>query len=87
MAEIIESLCPACGPDGDVINGKCRLCGARKTINGVSGNVIWMRNGRIVRAFEDERQAYVQMARKYGIPRDKWPADIQAATAVARGDK
>jgi len=82
MAKIIESICPSCGPDGDIINGKCRLCGARKTINSVSGNVIWMRNGRIVRAFEDERKAFVEMAEKHNLPRDQWPEDFRAATPV-----
>ena len=82
MAVVIESICPSCGPEGDVIDEKCRKCGARKTINDVSGNVIWMRNGRVVRAFEDERQAYVRMAAQYNIPREQWPADIRESTAT-----
>jgi predicted ATP-dependent serine protease len=86
MADVIESICPSCGADGDVIEGKCRKCGARKTINQVSGNVIWMRNGRIVRAFEDERQAYVRIAEQYGIPREQWPEDFRAATIQGEKD-
>lgn len=88
MAGVIESICPSCGPeDGDIINFKCRKCGARKTTNSVSGNVIWMRNGRIVRAFEDERRAYVEMALRYGIPQEQWPEDIRAATTVAKEEE
>lgn len=74
---IITDVCPTCGPKGDIINGKCRLCGARKTINSVSGNVIWMRNGRIVRAFRDSKQAYVKMALNYGIPKSEWPEEFK----------
>lgn len=66
-----DSICPACGVE--VQNGKCRLCGARKTINDVSGNCIWMRNGRLVAGFADEKAAYVKMAMEWGIPRDRWP--------------
>jgi hypothetical protein len=45
------------------------------TINSVSGNVIWMQNGRIVKggAFADERSAWIQMAAKWDIPLDQWP--------------
>ena len=82
MADLIESICPSCGPDGDIINSKCRKCGARKTINSVSGNVIWMRNGRIVRAFEDSRRAYVDMAIKYGIAPERWPEEFRIATRL-----
>jgi hypothetical protein len=52
---------------------KCRFCGVTKTINQVSGNAIFMRNGRIVSAFTDEKTAYVQMAQKYQIPQEMWP--------------
>ena len=79
---IIETICPTCGPDGDVIEGKCRMCGARRTVNQVSGNVIWMRNGRIVRAFVDALRAYVDMARRYGIPEEQWPEEFRPATPV-----
>lgn len=74
---VIADICPSCDKGGDVINGKCRLCGARKTINSVSGNVIWMRNGRVVRAFEDSRRAYVAMAVQHGIPEDRWPEEFR----------
>lgn len=72
-------LCPTC-KDGGEINAasrKCRLCGARQTVNQVSGNVIWMRNGHIVRAFKDEKDAYTSMATRYGIPRSQWPEDFR----------
>jgi hypothetical protein len=65
------SICPACGKE--VENQKCRFCGARLTINDVSGEAIWMRNGRIVAGFKNLKQAYVQMAEQWGIPRDRWP--------------
>ena len=68
---IYESICPACGVE--VKDLKCRLCGARLTINSVSGNAIWMRNGRVVSAFKDSRKAFVDMALKYNIPEERWP--------------
>ena len=82
MAAIIDSICPSCGPNGDIRDEKCRKCGARKTINDVSGNVIWMRNGRVVRAFADERKAYVGMAVLYHVPEDQWPEEFRAASAA-----
>lgn len=68
-----KAICPTCGVV--IENKKCRLCGARMTINSVSGNVIWMRNGRIVRggAFADEKEAWIRMAEQWGIPREQWP--------------
>lgn len=72
---IIDAICPSCGVE--VETHRCRLCGATKTINSVSGNVIWMRNGRIVKAFHDAKDAYVQMASKYQIPRTQWPEEFR----------
>lgn len=66
-----DAICPSCGVE--VKGHRCRLCGAVKTINSVSGNLIWMKNGRIVKAFRDEKQAYIKMAEKWGISKDKWP--------------
>jgi len=66
-----EAICPTCGKE--VFNHKCRLCGATKHINAVSGNVIWMRNGRVVEAFQDAKQAYIQMAQRYNIPESEYP--------------
>lgn len=66
-----EAICPTCGVDVD--GHKCRLCGAGKTISSVSGNVIWMRNGRVVAAFRDEKQAFINMAERHGIPEKEWP--------------
>jgi ribosomal protein L32 len=42
--EIIKAICPSCGKA--VATHRCNLCGAEKTVNQVSGNEIWMRNGR-----------------------------------------
>lgn len=66
-----EAFCPKCLKA--VEGHRCRLCGATKAINDVSGNVIWMLNGRVVAAFRDERAAYVNMAERCGIPRGEWP--------------
>jgi len=73
-----DSICPGCLVR--VLDNKCRLCGARKTINSVSGNVIWMRNGRIVPggAFQDDKNAYVQMAQRSGIPMSEWPEKFRS---------
>jgi hypothetical protein len=75
--EIVNNaICPACGVE--VEEYKCRLCGARLTINSVSGNAIWMRNGRLVSAFADEKKAYVEMAKRYGIPEKRWPEQFRS---------
>ena len=68
-----EALCPTCGVE--VHTHKCNLCGATRSVNSVSGNVFWMRNGRIVQggAFRDEREAWVKVARQYEIPMEQWP--------------
>jgi len=70
-----EAICPTCGKP--VETHKCRLCGATKSINAASGNVIWMRNGRVVAAFQDSKTAYVNMATRHGIPRDEWPEQFK----------
>jgi ribosomal protein L24E len=69
-----EAICP-CGKP--VETHKCRFCGATKSINQASGHVIWMRNGRVVRAFQDEKKAYVEMAEQYGIPEAEWPEQFR----------
>lgn len=66
----MDAICP-CGKE--VVGHKCRFCGATKTINSVSGNLMWMRNGRLISAFRDEKQAYVEMAKKWGISKSRWP--------------
>jgi methionyl-tRNA synthetase len=71
----IEGICPGCGKEmGEY---RCRFCGTTKTINQVSGNVIFMRNGRIVSAFTDEKAAFIQMAIKHNIPQEQWPKQFK----------
>jgi len=65
------AICPGCGEK--VETHRCRLCGAQKAINPVSGNEIWMRNGRVVDAFKDSKIAFMRMATQYGIPEAEWP--------------
>ena len=74
-ADPVESLCPKCGVP--VPTHKCRLCGSVRTINQVSGNVIWMKNGRVVRAFIDSKHAYVEMAKAHNIPKEEWPKEFR----------
>ncbi len=69
-----ESLCP-CGQEG--VGYKCPKCGSTQHVSPVNGNVTWMRNGRIVRAFHDEKAAFVEMATNHGIPKDRWPIQFQ----------
>lgn len=66
-----EAICPKCVKP--VAGHICRFCGSTKAINDASGNVIWMLNGRVVAAFQDEKAAYVQMAARSGIPQAEWP--------------
>jgi len=68
---MFEAICPTCNKG--VEGHKCRFCGATKSINQVSGNLIWMRNGRVVSAFKDEKMAWVTMAQRNDIPKDEWP--------------
>lgn len=72
-----EVVCPSCGKP--IEGHRCRLCGATRTVNSVSGNVIWMRNGRVVEAFHDEREAYVKVAMKHSIPVEEWPERFKPA--------
>jgi len=68
-------ICPYCG---NIVEGhKCRICGAIRTVNPVSKHVIWMKNGRVLAAFNDEKSAYTRMAEKYGIPKEKWPKEFR----------
>lgn len=73
--KVSYSICPGCGKK--VEDHKCRFCGATRSINQVSGNEIWMRNGRIVEAFHDSRKAFVAMALRYGIPEAEWPDEFK----------
>ena len=78
-----QFICPKCGAQ---TNYRCRLCGATRTTNAVSGNVIWMLNGRVVAAFKDSREAWVRMATEYRIPREEWPVAFQDSTAQGAPD-
>jgi len=75
--EVKDAICPACGV---AVSYRCRLCGATKSVNQVSGACIWMRNGRIVRggAFKDERTAFIQTAEKWDVPRSQWPEKFRS---------
>lgn len=69
-----EMICP-CGEEN--VDYRCAKCGATKHVNPVSGNVSWMKNGRLVRAFKDEKDAYIQMANDHGIPKERWPSQFR----------
>lgn len=75
--ERADAICPTCGVG--VSGHKCRLCGATKSVNAASGNQIWMRNGRLIAAFRDGREAYVRMASQYGIPENEWPEEFRTS--------
>lgn len=55
--------CPAC--DEYLIDNKCRLCGMEKTFSNTSGNVIFMRKGRVYSAPQDESDAIERMHENY----------------------
>ena len=65
-----ERLCPACGTA--VYTHRCLGCRATVEVQPVNGMVVWMRNGRLVRAFRNEHKAYVEVATKMGIPSSEW---------------
>jgi hypothetical protein len=57
--------CPLCSHetviklmDGEKTT-QCPACGAFKDINTISGNTIWMRNGRVVFAAEDIKEQQI----------------------------
>lgn len=63
---------PEC--NGDLSEeGMCRQCGATRQINPLSGNVMWTRGGRILAAFQDEKDQWVKMAKRNGVPEADWP--------------
>ena len=64
--------CYCCGGDLNA-EDMCRLCGATRQINLSTGNIIWVRRGKLVAAFDDERDAYIAMAEREGIPVERWP--------------
>ena len=74
---VVDFICPCCGVVTDYL---CRLCGATRTTNQVSGNIIWMRNGRVIAAFTDSLQAWTRMTSIYNISRDKWPEQFRNVT-------
>lgn len=85
VAEVLQAedyICPSCGVTTFY---RCRLCGATRSTNAVSGNVIWMRNGRVLAAFRDAAHAWVRMAERYGIPAEQWPEQFRG-TALPKSD-
>jgi len=72
--QVVDFICPCCGI---VTDYRCRLCGATRTTNQVSGNIIWMKNGRVVGAFTDSLQAWARMAEQYNIPLEEWPVQFR----------
>jgi hypothetical protein len=68
--------CFVCG--GDLNEERtCRSCGAAMQVSQVSGNIIWVRSGRVVAAFQDTKDAWVKMAKRCGIPEAEWPAQFR----------
>lgn len=68
----VGNICYPCKKE-TLINGICRLCGAQRQINESTGNIIWVRNGKLVAAFDDEKSAYIVMATENNIPPEHWP--------------
>jgi len=44
---------------------KCRACGAEQRISNVSGNVIWLRGGKVVLAEKDTIDQWNKMVDRY----------------------
>lgn len=44
----------------------CPSCGAHKDINQATGNIIWMKNGRVVLAEEDVSEQRKKHKKRYG---------------------
>ncbi|MFC1627274.1 hypothetical protein ACFL18_01805 [Patescibacteria group bacterium] len=52
---------------------QCPSCGAHKDLSQVSGNVIWMRNGRVVLAEEDVKEQIKKHNLRYPKSKIKLP--------------
>lgn len=64
--------CYPCGEEmKDLI--RCTKCGAERQISQTTGNVIWMRRGRLISAFQDEKEAWIEMAKRWKVSRELWP--------------
>jgi len=65
--------CPLChtATEIKIVDGEklvhCPACGAVKDINPNSGNVIWMKNGRVTLAEEDVKQQQQKHLKRYGF--------------------
>ena len=63
---------PECNGDLNE-DSMCRNCGATRQISPVSGNIMWVLRGKVVAAFQDEKDQWVKMAERNGIPEADWP--------------
>lgn len=70
-----DGICPTCGIP--VVGHRCLFCGATKTVNQVSRNVMWMRNGHLVAAFHDEKAAWCEIAERFNISKEEWPEQFR----------
>lgn len=57
----------------------CRACGTAMQVSQTSGNIIWVRGGRVLAAFQDEKDEWVKMARRCQIPEADWPERFQTS--------
>lgn len=55
--------CISCGKEMDSL--ACGFCGAEKKLNKTSGNLLWMKNGRVISAPVEEEEARERMYRDY----------------------
>jgi hypothetical protein len=58
-----KSICPSCGDSVDVY--RCGTCGTTKSTNPISGNIVWMKNEKIVAAFKDAKSAHLKTTKKF----------------------
>ena len=67
--------CPSCEK---AIRGlKCDSCGAEMSINQNSGNVIWMRRGRVILAPDDKKEQWIKHAEAWAVEKDQWPDEFK----------
>ncbi|OGE32373.1 hypothetical protein A3C59_05255 [Candidatus Daviesbacteria bacterium RIFCSPHIGHO2_02_FULL_36_13] len=65
--------CPLCKAETKIVimEGEkvvqCHSCGAFKDINPNSGNIVWMKNGRVVLAEEDVKEQRKKHFKRYGF--------------------
>jgi hypothetical protein len=56
----------------ELADNVCPNCGLERTFS-PDGNIMWWRGGRVIAVPQEEKEAWVRMAKRSGIPEEDWP--------------